>query len=90
MSLDLKLGNDFLRILRLPADGKEFMVWKEQLELSIRAQGLYSHLDGTVTRPDAPPLRPAGLTALTTEQVSVIEKYMKDTNQYLQEQAIVF
>jgi hypothetical protein len=25
-----------------------------------------------------------------TEQVSAIEKYMKDTNQYLQEQAIVF
>jgi hypothetical protein len=35
MSLDLKLGNDFLCILRLPTDGKEFVVWKEQLELSI-------------------------------------------------------
>ena len=35
MSLDLKLGNDFLHILRLPADGKGFIVWKEQLELLI-------------------------------------------------------
>jgi hypothetical protein len=47
-------------------------------------------LDGTVARPDTPPPRPAGSTALTTEQVSAIKKYTKDTNQYLQEQAIAF
>jgi hypothetical protein len=48
---------------------KGFVVWKEQLELLIQARGLYGHLDGTVARPDAPPPRPAGSTALTTEQV---------------------
>jgi hypothetical protein len=47
-------------------------------------------LDGTVARPDSPLLRPTASTALTAEQISAIEKYMKDTNQYLQEQAIVF
>ena len=85
-----KLGNDFLHIPRLPADGKGFVVWKERLELLIQAHGLYGHLDGTITRPDAPPLRPAGSTALTAEQVSTFEKYMKDVSQYSQEQAIVF
>ena len=109
MSFDSKLGNDFLRVPRLPADGKGFVVWKERLELSVRARGLYGHLDGTVTKPDKPDEKPIespvtavvgpevgpegrGSTSkeLTTEQVSLIEKYTKDLNQYLQEQAIVF
>ena len=109
MSFDSKLGNDFLRVPRLPADGKGFVVWKERLELSVRARKLYGHLDGTVTKPDKPDKKPIespvtaavgpevglegqGSTSkeLTTEQVSLIEKYTKDLNQYLQEQAIVF
>ena len=90
MLLDLKLGNNFLCVLRLPADGKGFVVWKEGLELLIQAQGLYGHLDGMVARPDAPSLISDGSTASTEEQVSKIEEYTKDMNQYSQEQAIVF
>ena len=90
MSLDLKLGNDFLCIPRLPADEKGFVVWKERFELLIWARGLYGHLDGTVARPDTPLPIPDGSTASTKEQVSKIEKYTKDMNQYSQEQAIVF
>ena len=85
MSFDLKLGNDFICVLRLPADGKGFIVWKEGLELSTQACKLYGHLDGSTTRPDDPPLRPAGSTNSTEEQVSVIERYTKNINQYLQE-----
>ena len=29
MSFDLKLRNDFLWVPRLPADGKDFVIWKE-------------------------------------------------------------
>ena len=47
-------------------------------------------MDGTVARPDAPSPIPDGSTASTEEQVSKIEKYTKDMNQYSQEQAIVF
>jgi len=64
MSFDSKLGNDFLRVPRLPADGKGFVVWKERLELSIRARGLFGHLDGTVTKPDELP------TPVATEGVT--------------------
>ena len=88
MSMDIKLGNDFLRIPRLPADGKGFVIWKERLELSIQACRLHGHLDGSVIKPNDPP-RPEGST-LTMEEVSSIEKYAKDMNQYSQEQAIVF
>ena len=94
MSFDLKLGNNFLRVPRLPADGKGFIVWKEKLELLIWARGLYGHLDGTVTKPEQPlMLADSGSkesTALTKEQVSAIENYPKEMSQYLQEQAIVF
>ena len=58
MSFDSKLGNDFLCVPRLPADGKGFVVWKERLELSVRARGLYGQLDGTVTKPDKPDKKP--------------------------------
>ena len=58
MSFDLKLGNDFLHVPRLPADGKGFVVWKKRLELSVRARGLYGHLDGTVMKPDKPDEKP--------------------------------
>jgi len=62
MSMDIKLGNDFLRVPRLPADGKGFVIWKERLELSIRARGLHGHLDGSVIKPNDPPTRPEGST----------------------------
>ena len=88
-TIDLKLGNNFLHVLRLPAEGKGFVVWKEHLELSVQAQGLYGHLDGTTMKLTNPPSTLAGTTALT-EQVSTVKKCTKDLNQYLQEQAIVF
>jgi hypothetical protein len=80
MSLNLKLGNDFLNVSKLSADGKGLVVWKEQLELSIQACRLYGHLDSTTARPDDLPTRPAGAGALTAEQVSAIEKHTKDIN----------
>src|SRR5271168_228940 len=89
MSIDIKLGNDFLRIPKLPADGKGFVVWKERLELSIRARGLYGHLDGTVPRPQDPPTRPEG-SILTEEEVSSKTQHANDLSKYLQEQAVVF
>src|SRR5271170_7025084 len=87
MSFD-KSGNDFLRVPKLPADGKGFVVWKERLELSVRARGLFGHLDGTATKP-AEPLEGVEVegSALTPEEVSGRSTDMK---RYLQEQAIVF
>lgn len=86
MSVD-KLGNELLRVPKLPADGKGFVVWKERLELSIRARGLYGHLDGTAARP-VEPLVGTDLeaSALTQEEVSEREREM---SKYLQHQAIV-
>ena len=70
----------------------------------IRARGLYGHLDSTIVKPDKPnanldtsPAGPEGAAPptegpkqLTAEQVGLIEKYTKELNEYLQEQAIFF
>ena len=71
-----------------------FVVWKEWLELLIRARGLYGHLDSTIVKPDKPnanldtsPAGPEGAAPptegpkqLTAEQVGLIEKYTKELN----------
>jgi hypothetical protein len=84
----MKLGNDFLHILKLTADGRGFVVWKEKLYLSICACRLYGHLDGAITRLDDPPLRPEGST-LMAKEVSSNQQYAEDLSKYLQDQAIV-
>ena len=89
MSYDLKLGNNLLHVPKLPANGKSFVVWKDHLELSIRAHGLYGHLDGTAVKPADPLTRLDGHT-LTAEEVSSNKQYSKDLSLYLQHQAIVF
>ena len=87
--MDSKQPNDFFRVPRLPNNGKGFVIWKERVKLSIRARGLFGHLDGTATKPEDPPTRAVGAT-LTEDEVKATEKHAKDLNTYLQEQAIVF
>ena len=87
MSLD-KIGNNFLQVPRLPADGKGFIVWRECLELLVKAQGLFGHLDGMATKLVEP--MTTGAMAPMPEQVSTRERYPKELSQYLQEQVIVF
>ena len=89
MSFDPKSANDFFRVPRLPNNGKGFVVWKEHVELSIRARGLHGHFDGTTRRPKDPPTRAIG-SVLTEDEVSAIGKHTNDLSKYLQEQAIVF
>ena len=70
---------------KLPADGRGLVVQRGRLELSIEVRGLFGHLDRTTVRPDNP-----GSKTLTVEEVSLVDKYTKDLNQYLLEQAVVF
>ena len=89
MASDMKLASEYLRVPKLSADGKGFVIWKERLELSIKAQGLYGHLDGTTVRPNDPPTR-SETSVLTQEEVSMNDEYARNIATYLQQQAIVF
>ncbi|KAG2114728.1 uncharacterized protein F5147DRAFT_570078 [Suillus discolor] len=53
-----KLGEDFLWILKLAADGKNWMMYKECLQWLIDAHGLLGHLDGTEQKPTDPQTLP--------------------------------
>ena len=87
--MDSKQLNNFFRVPRLPNDGKGFVIWKERVKLSIRARGLFGHLDGSAMKLEDPPMRAVGAT-LTEDKVTAIGKHAKDLNTYLQEQVIVF
>ena len=89
MTSDLKLANDYLHVPKLPADGKGFVIWKEHLELSIKARGLYGHLDG-ITVKSNDPLTRSETSVLTQEEVSMNLKYAKEYATYSQEEAIMF
>ena len=47
------------------------MVWRERLELPIKARGLFAHLDRTMVRSDDPLTRPVGSKTLTVEEVTL-------------------
>ena len=49
-----KLGNDFLRVPKLALDGKNWVIYKNRLKLSVQARGFEGHLDGTTTKPTEP------------------------------------
>ena len=49
-----KLGNDFLRVPKLALDGKNWVIYKDRLTLSVQACGLGGQLDGTATKPMEP------------------------------------
>jgi len=49
-----KLGEDFLRIPKLSADGENWMTYKDRLQWSIDARGLLGHMDGTEKKPTDP------------------------------------
>jgi hypothetical protein len=57
-TLNGKLGEDFLHIPKLIADGENWMMYKECLQWSIDACGLLGHLDGTETKLIDPSMLP--------------------------------
>jgi hypothetical protein len=50
----LKLGDDFLHVPKLASDGKNYVIYKDRLLLSLNAFGISGHLDGTSKEPEIP------------------------------------
>ena len=89
-SFILKLGDDFLHVPKLASDGKNWVVYKDRLTLSVQARGLGGHLDGTTTKPKQPAVTqaPAG-RELTEKENEEINMYEDDLKEWLQKEAIV-
>jgi len=53
-SSNTKLGDDFLRVPKLAADGENWMTYKDRLSWSVDARGFLGHLEGTEKKPVDP------------------------------------
>ncbi|KAI6002394.1 hypothetical protein F5J12DRAFT_894161 [Pisolithus orientalis] len=54
MSFTSKLGDDFLKVPKLLADGENWVTYKDRLMWSLDAHGLLRYIDGTETMPVNP------------------------------------
>ena len=86
-----KLGDEFLRIPKLDATGSNWVVYCDRLLISIDAQGLGDHLNGTAKMPvnPHPPPTDGSTQTLLTEQKASVEEYQKTLKTWKQEEAIV-
>ena len=86
----MKPGNDFLHIPKLTLDRKIWVIYKDQLTLSVQACGLRRHLDGTTTKPTEPAVtQPPANRALTKEEKEKITMYKDDWKEWFKKEAIV-
>src|ERR1700720_1375558 len=89
-SFTSKLGDDFLRVPKLASDGKNWVVYKDRLILSVQARALSGHLDGTTAKPTEPAITQAPADrALTDEEKQKITTYQDDLKEWFQKEAIV-
>ncbi|KIK10603.1 hypothetical protein PISMIDRAFT_124166, partial [Pisolithus microcarpus 441] len=54
MSFETKLGDEFLKVPKLAAEGTNWVTYKDRLLWSVEARGLGGHLDGSETEPEDP------------------------------------
>ena len=84
----IKLGDELLRIPRLAIDGKNWIAYRERLQLSLLARGLEGHLDGTSTKPVAPVGTTSSAGVTTPPKADEIEAHQKKLREWTQNRAI--
>ncbi|KZP05325.1 hypothetical protein FIBSPDRAFT_967392 [Athelia psychrophila] len=83
-----KLGDDFLRVPKLTADGKNFVVYRDRLALAVLACGLDDHLDGTATRPADPSVRDQPFDVLTEDKQNLVTAHCVSTCEWARKEAV--
>ena len=90
-SFTSKFGDDFLCVPQLTLDGKDCVIHKDRLMLSIQAHVLGGHLDGTTTIPTEPTITQAPANRKSTEEEEEkITTYRDNLKDWFQKEAIVF
>jgi transposase InsO family protein len=84
----IRLGDELLRIPKLSVDGKNWIVYKERLQLSLSARGLDGHLDGTTTKPVEPKGTTEATGTVTPPKAEEVETYKKELREFMQNRAI--
>ena len=78
MSFTTKLGDEFLKIPKLDASGKDWPLWKGRLELSLTARGLLGHLNGATPAPVDPAMQASEGKSLTDDEILAYKKSLLD------------
>jgi hypothetical protein len=81
--LNMKLGEDFLKVPLLDAAGKDWPLWKGRLELSLSVRDLLGHLDGTTPKPKNPADgKPDGWSPSTADELKEMKTYEKEIKEW--------
>ncbi|KIK32660.1 hypothetical protein CY34DRAFT_100974 [Suillus luteus UH-Slu-Lm8-n1] len=92
MSSSIKLGDDFLRVPKLVADGENWMTYKDRLSWSVDARGFLGHLEGTERKPVDPSTlsgRGASWSPTTPDEVKELTEYKAAMKEWRMGEAIM-
>ncbi|KAG1829035.1 hypothetical protein DFJ58DRAFT_692232, partial [Suillus subalutaceus] len=90
-SSNSKLGEDFLRVPKLTADGENWTTYKDRMQWSVDARGFLSHLDGTEKKPVDPSTlsgRGASWSPSTMDEVRELAAYKTAMKEWRMGEAI--
>ena len=89
MSSNVKHGDEFWRVPKLDASGKDWPLWKGRLELSLLARGLSEHLTGTGIPIDPAVGKPAGWSPATADELIAKQAYETDIKKWNEDDVII-
>ncbi|KAG2739681.1 hypothetical protein P692DRAFT_20697094, partial [Suillus brevipes Sb2] len=75
MSSNVKHGDEFWRVPKLDASGKDWPLWKGRLELSLLARGLSGHLTGLGMPINPAAGRAAGWSPTSPTELAEVQAY---------------
>jgi hypothetical protein len=78
MTSNVKYGDEFWRIPKLDASGKDWPLWKGRLELSLLARGLLGHLTDAGKPIDPAEGKSAGWSPTTAAEIAATATYEAD------------
>ncbi|KAJ8594387.1 hypothetical protein M405DRAFT_729837, partial [Rhizopogon salebrosus TDB-379] len=89
MSSNMKHGDEFWKVPKLDASGKDWPLWKGRLELSLLARGLLGHLTN-----NGKPINPAdgqaaGWSPTTTTEIAEMQAYEAAIKKWTEDNVVV-
>jgi len=79
-----------IKLPKLDTSGKEWAVWKVQLQVVVASRGLSGYLNGTIPKPIDPAVgQPDGWTVKTVDEVKAVTEYTKDMTTWIEKDAKV-
>ncbi|KAH7917351.1 hypothetical protein BV22DRAFT_1026512, partial [Leucogyrophana mollusca] len=89
MSFTTKLGDDFLRVPKLVADGSNWVIYKDRLQWSANARGLLGHVNGKKPKPVNPAEGKDASWTPTADEKKLIDSFPKDLEEWETRDAVV-